>query len=50
MARKIKEKQVLLKKENDVILFIREKQGIRLVNLDLSKHIILNEPIRRRHN
>ena len=39
------EKQIVLKKGKEVILFVKERDGIKLVNLDLRKHIILNEPI-----
>ena len=43
--KKIKEKEALLVKRDDTILLVKEKQGIKLVNLDLSKSILLNEPI-----
>lgn len=36
-----KEKKVLLKKEKEVVLFVKEGKAIKLVNLDLSKHIML---------
>lgn len=43
-----REKEVLLKKMKEVILFVKEKDRIKLVNLDLSKHIILNEQVEMR--
>ncbi len=41
------DEEVLLKKgENDVVLFVKDEQeeAIKLVKLDLKKHIMLNSP------
>ena len=42
--KKKKEKEAILLKGNDIVLFVKEKTGIKLVNLDLRKEILLNEP------
>ncbi len=44
----MKEKKVLLKKEKEVILFVKSEKtkAIKLVNLDLSEYIMLNEPMK----
>ena len=41
-----KEKKILLMKLDDKILFIKEKQGIKLVNLDLKDRVVLADPIK----
>mgnify|MGYP001560338686 CR=1 FL=1 len=43
-----KEKKVLLKKEKEIILFVKSEKAkaIKLVNLDLSEYIMLNEPMK----
>ena len=40
---RFKMEEVLFKKVKDRILFVKEEDGIKLVNLDLSDYIVLGE-------
>lgn len=44
--KKIKEKEALLVKRDGTVLLVKEKKGIKLVNLDLSDGVLLNEPVK----